>query len=138
MSVYILFLLAVVFFVTAFLIVEFRMRYLIRYPKYYDKDYDGHTLFLDVFFATIRYFLRRVNVYLKLVYQSLLHFWVLFISFINSILEKLYQRSRDQFMKEVVKDKKAVPYFWNHLKKYKKEKDEEARIDDNSINTIVK
>lgn len=28
-------------------------------------------------------------------------------------------------MEEVVKDKKAVPHFWNHLKKYKKEIEEE-------------
>lgn len=138
MPVYIFFILALIFFLFAFFIVEFRMRYLIKYPKYYSSDYNGHALFVDIFFATIRYFIRRMSVYLKLSYQNILHIWVRFVAFINSLLEKVYQRSRDQFMKEVVKDKKAVPYFWKHLKKYKKEKDEEGRIDDNSINTLVK
>lgn len=138
MSVFTFFLIALVFFIISFSLVEVRMRYLIKYPQYYDKDYDGHSYFIKVFFSTLRFFIKRINVFFKLLYQSLLHFWVEFVAFINNFLEKIYQRSRDRFMKEVVKDKKAVPHFWKYLKKYKKEKDEESRIDDDSLDVLGK
>ena len=139
MSVLIIYLsLAVIFFIAAFLIVFTRMAYLTSHPEKYDASYDGHNLFLDRFFAVVRYYVRRVYVYVKLFYRYLLHIWVKIVAKLNDSSEKLYMKSRDKFVKEVVKDKKAVPQFWNHLKKYKREKDEENRIDDNSINTIVK
>ncbi|MEI6352684.1 MAG: hypothetical protein WCO35_01985 [Candidatus Nomurabacteria bacterium] len=138
MSALIYLIIAILFFISAFSIVYFRMVYLSGHPDEYDKSYDGHELFLNRLFATVRYYVRRLYVYIKLAYSYILHIWVIIIDKIRNVSDRLYMKSRDEFVKEVVKDKKAVPHFWSHLKKYKREKDEENRIDDNSINTLIK
>lgn len=140
MFVYIYFGLALLSFIFAFLIVKARMNFLVRHPSQYDESYDGHDLFLDIFFRKIKYIFRILFIYIKLFYQKLLHWRVQILAWLTSLSERVYMKSRDQFVKEVVKDKKGIPHFWSHLKKYKKEMDEEDenRIEDESINSIKK
>lgn len=117
--------LSLLFFITAFLIVKIRMIYLNNNSEKYDSYYDGHSLFLDSFFKVINFFVKKIYFFIKIIYQNILHFWVILIEKIKFFLEKTYTKSRNKFMKEIVKDKKAVPQFWQHLKRYKKEIDEE-------------
>ncbi len=140
MTVIIYFGLALAFLIFAFLIVKVRMNFLVRHPNQYDESYDGHSIFLDLFFRKVRYISRIVFIYVKLFYQKTLHWKVQILGWLTSISERVYMNSRNKFVKEVVKDKKGVPHFWSHLKKYKKEMDEEHqdRIDDDSINTLNK
>lgn len=132
--------LALLSFIFAFLIVKARMNFLVRHPSQYDESYDGHDLFLDIFFRKIKYIFRILFIYIKLFYQKILHWRVQILSWLTSLSERVYMKSRNEFVKEVVKDKKGVPHFWSHLKKYKKEMDEEDqnRIEDESINAIKK
>lgn len=135
MQVFIHITISIVFFITAFLIIRIRMSYLNTYPEKYNPSYDGHEVFLNKFFAIIRIFIRRFYSNLKKIYRNILHLWVLFTSKISTYSDKIYAKSRNKFMEEVVKDKKAVPHFWNHLKKYKKEIEEEKKIE-NTENSI--
>lgn len=140
MFVYIYFGIALVLFIFAFLIVKVRMSFLIRHPKQYDESYDGHEIFLDMFFRKIKYITRIFFIYTKLFYQKILHWRVQVLAWLSSLSERVYMNSRNKFVKEVVKDKKGIPHFWSHLKKYKKEMDEEHenRIEDDSMNSIKK
>lgn len=140
MMIYIYFGVAISFFIFAFFIVKARMMFLIRHPSQYDDSYDGHELFLNIFFKKIKDLFRFLFLYIKFAYQKILHFRVQILAKLTSFSERIYMKSRNDFVKEVVKDKKGVPHFWSHLKKYKKEIDEENenRIDDDSMNIIKK
>ncbi len=132
--------LAIISFIFAFLIIKVRMNFLVRHPNKYDQLYDGHEIFLDILFRKIKYISRIVFIYSKLFYQKILHWRVQILAWLTSLTEKFYTKSRNQFVKEVVKDKKGIPHFWSHLKKYKKEIDEEHqdRLEDESISNINK
>ena len=136
MSALIYIFLILICFVGAFLILKFRMAFLSNHTDKYDSEYDGHAIFLDLLFKSIRYYSRRASSYFKFIKNYVLHIFVLITLKFKNTSDKLYAKSRDEFMKEVIKNKKTVPHFWSHLKKYKKEKDEENRIDDISINTL--
>jgi hypothetical protein len=131
---------ALISFIFAFFILKARMNFLVRHPGQYNHSYDGHGIFLDILFRKIRYISRVVFIYIKLFYQKILHLRVQILAWLASLSEKFYEKSRNKFVKEVVKDKKGVPHFWSHLKKYKKEMDEEQqnKIEDESINSIKK
>jgi hypothetical protein len=101
------------------------MSYLNTHPEVYNPSYDGHELFLNRFFAIVRIFMKKIFSFVKMIYRNILHWWVQLVSKISSYSDKVYMKSRDKFMEEVVKDKRAVPHFWDHLKKYKREIDEE-------------
>ncbi|MBP9765841.1 MAG: hypothetical protein KBD12_01235 [Candidatus Pacebacteria bacterium] len=140
MFVYIFFGLAFIFFFLSFLLVKMRMIYLVKNPEKYDHDYDGHKIFLIFIFRKLKYISIIFSIYVNLYYQKILHYRVQILAWLTSLSERVYMNSRDKFVKEVIRDKKTVPHFWSHLKKYKKEIDEENqnRIDDDSINTINK
>ena len=72
MTVIIYFGLALAFLIFAFLIVKVRMNFLVRHPNQYDESYDGHSIFLDLFFRKVRYISRIVFIYVKLFYQKTL------------------------------------------------------------------
>lgn len=126
--------LAILCFLLAFSLLQSRLRYLNRYPENYDKSYDGHEVFLIHLFGIIRFYTKKVKNVLKVMYQNLLHAWVQIIEKISSASDRVYAKSRDKFVEEIVKDKKSIPHFWNHLKRYKKEKDEEKENEEgNSV-----
>lgn len=127
MLVLIYIILSLLFFLFAGILVHQRMFYLNKYPENYDSSYDGHDKFVDFSFKLIRFSIKKFYSFLKVLYQNFLHAWVRFVSKINSLSEKIYTESRNKFVDEVVKDKKSVPHFWNHLKKYKREIDEEKK-----------
>jgi len=132
--------LAILFLIFIFLIIHSQAKYLILHPNKYDKTWNGHEIFSVMVFATIRYFLRRGNVYLKFSLQYLLHFWVKFLSFTSDLFDKVYTISRNKFVYTAVLNKSTVPHFWNTLKKYKKEIDEEKgnKIDDTGMDGFGK
>ncbi len=125
MSTFIYLIIAISFLLFAFLIVKIRMIYLNNHPDKYVPTYDGHALFLDKFFFIVKFTIRNLVFIFMRVYRNILHFWVRIVAKFSNFSDKIYMQSRNKFMEEVVKDKKAVPHFWNHLKKYKKEIEEE-------------
>ena len=42
----------------------------------------------------------------------------------------MYAKSRNWFVKNAVKNKGTVPHFWEHLKVYKQEMDQEKESED--------
>lgn len=61
----------------------------------------------------------------KISFHWFLHFFVLFLGFISDMTDLLYTKARDFFLKTATKEKGAVSMFWDYLKEYKKEKEEE-------------
>lgn len=60
-------------------------------------------------------------------FHWVLHFFVIFLGFISDLADFLYSEARNFFLKSATKEKSAVATFWNHLKEYKKEKEEEKK-----------
>lgn len=56
-----------------------------------------------------------------------LHYVVLFLKFISDATDIWYAKVRDFFLKTATKEKEAVSTFWDHLKEYKKEKENEDK-----------
>lgn len=125
--------LAIIFFFVALVLVHGRMLYLNTHPEKYDSAYNGHERFLEFFRRFIRFYIRKLFNLLKIFYQNVLHIWVKFVAKINAFSEKMYMKSRNKFVDEIVKDKKSVPHFWAHLKKYKREIDEEEELQESTI-----
>lgn len=133
--------LSLALFLVAGVLIYSRVLYLNKHPDHYNSSYNGHEKFLDFIINIIKFALKKIYSLIKIAYQNILHFWVRLISKISTFSEKLYTESRNKFVTEVVRDKKSVPHFWSHLKKYKREIDEEreetieAISSSSSINT---
>ena len=124
---YIYFAIALIFFLLPLVLVKLRMRYLNLHPEQYLATYDGHEAFLDIFFLNLSRVSKKVIHTSKQTERIVLHLSVRIAAKASAYSEKIYTKNRNKFMESVVKDKKAVPYFWDHLKKYKKEIDQENR-----------
>ncbi len=61
----------------------------------------------------------------KILTHWFLHLLVILLKYISDFTDFLYEKSRDFFLSTAAKEKRVVSTFWHHLKKYKKEKDEE-------------
>ena len=57
------------------------------------------------------------------------HFFVRVLYYIKRVFDIFYTKARDRFVKQAVKDKRAVSRFWVDLKKYKQEIDIEKKIE---------
>ena len=117
----------------AFVIIFSRKRYLNLNPQQFDIEYDGHKLFMEMSFATLRFFWKKVTYYAKFVWQYFLHTLVQLTSFVSKLSDILYGKIRNIFVYTAVNNKRSVPHFWDYLKKYKREIDEEK---ENKVNKI--
>ncbi len=90
-----------------------------------DPLYSGGEHVSTTVHTIIRYLLKR-SVYLrKFCMQYILHMMVRFMYYFDIWTRKLYEKSRNWFVKNAVKNKGTVPHFWEHLKVYKQEIDKE-------------
>lgn len=81
-------------------------------------------------YSILRFFLKRSLLWRKLFMQYLLHLLVRFAYYLDRITAYIYSHSRNTFMKEVVKNKSSVSFFWDYLKVYKQEIDQEKEEKD--------
>lgn len=88
-------------------------------------DNANYLLFKQYTLAFYKYFIRRVNRAYKFTIQYALHLIVRVLYFINILTDKFYSKSRNVFVQNATKNKSTVVHFWNHLKVYKREIDEE-------------
>ena len=89
---------------------------------------DGYTGPPQVYTAlliVIRYILKRSVYFRKFFMQYMFHFMVRVMYYIDTWTTLLYAKSRNWFVENAVRNRGTVPHFWNHLKAYKKEMDEE-------------
>lgn len=73
------------------------------------------------------YILRVLSHFTKVAKQYLFHLFVRFLYQFQNLTNKLYAKARGKFFHTVVQDKKSVSRFWEHLKEYKQEIDNEKK-----------
>lgn len=63
----------------------------------------------------------------KLAFQYIFHILVRVLYYIKALTNKAYSFARNQFVKNAVKSKISVSFFWSHLKEYKKQIETEEK-----------
>jgi hypothetical protein len=90
-----------------------------------DDEYNGPQQ-VSVMVHTIIRFLLKQSVYMrKFFMQYIFHVMVRFMYHFDILTTKLYAKSRNWFVRNAVRNKGTVPHFWEHLKVYKQEMDQE-------------
>jgi hypothetical protein len=90
-----------------------------------DGDYNGPAQVSATVHAIIRYMLKRSVHMRKFCMQYILHIMVRIMYYFDILSTKLYAKSRNWFVKNAVRNRGTVPHFWQHLKVYKQEMDQE-------------
>jgi predicted GIY-YIG superfamily endonuclease len=75
----------------------------------------------------VRYIKRVFKHIRKIVAQYTFHLFVRMLYYVQLLLNRAYAFARDRFMKSTIPDKKAVSRFWEYLKEYKQEIDQEKK-----------
>lgn len=111
----------------AFILVILTPRYIgvVSGKKYYHQD--GLLEFTQNSKELVRYIYRLSRYFRKIIIQYTFHFLVRMLYYVKTAFDKVYSFARNKFMSETVKDKKAVSRFWETLKEYKQEIDEEKK-----------
>jgi hypothetical protein len=89
---------------------------------------DGLAEFVSNTKELIVYVKKSLKYFKKIAEQYMFHFLVRFLYYLKLGFDKIYSIARNRFLKQTVKDKKAVSRFWVHLKEYKQEMDEEKQL----------
>lgn len=97
-----------------------------------DPLYDGPKNVSVTIHTIIRFLLKQSVHMRKFFMQYVFHILVRFMYHFDIFTTKMYAKSRNWFVKNAVKNKGTVPHFWDHLKVYKQEMDQE-REDEEAI-----
>ena len=97
-----------------------------------DEDYNGAEQVSVTVHTIIRFFLKQSVHFRKFCTQYIFHILVRCMYHFDILTTKLYTKSRNWFVRNAVRNKGTVPHFWEHLKVYKQEIDQE-REDEESI-----
>ena len=95
-----------------------------------DESYNGPRQVSVTLHTVIRFLLRQSVHMRKFVMQYVFHILVRFMYHFDIFTTKMYAKSRNWFVKNAVKNKGTVPHFWDHLKVYKQEMDQEKEIEE--------
>lgn len=90
-----------------------------------DETYNGPERVSVTVLTVIRFALKRSVHFRKFCTQYFFHIMVRFMYYLDLLTSKLYSSSRKWFVKNAVRNKGTVPHFWEHLKVYKQEMDQE-------------
>ncbi|MEN9852640.1 MAG: hypothetical protein RI996_583 [Candidatus Parcubacteria bacterium] len=73
-------------------------------------------------------YIKKVSRHLrKIAEQYTFHFFVRVLYWLQLFVNRVYAFARNRFMKRTIPDKKAVSRFWEYLKEYKQEMDQEKK-----------
>lgn len=98
-----------------------------------DAEYNGPAQVSTTLLIIIRFALKR-SVYLrKFFMQYMFHIMVRVTHYIDMWTSMLYAKSRNWFVENAVRNRGTVPHFWNHLKVYKKEIDQEREDEEDEM-----
>lgn len=78
----------------------------------------------EVYVHSFKFYRKAVKVLdgsKKLAFQYIFHILVRVLYYIKALTNKAYSFARNQFVKNAVKSKVSVSFFWSHLKEYKKQ-----------------
>ena len=110
---------------TSFLVIE---EYKIRHGKItVDPLYNGPAHVSVTLRAIIRYALKRSVYVRKFCMQYVAHMAVRVMFYVDKFSTAMYAKSRNWFVRNAVQNKGTVPHFWQHLKVYKQEMDQEKK-----------
>ncbi len=93
-----------------------------------ESSLSGHDELVIACFALLRISRRKLDYYKRLFLTYLLHLFVRVLRLFDKLTSYLYIKLRHAFMKNAVKNKSTVPFFWEYLKTYKQEIDREKEI----------
>lgn len=88
----------------------------------------GHDTLVIACFALLRIAKRKLAHFRRLFLAYLLHLSVRILRIFDKVTFLLYAKSRELFIKNAVKNKGTVPFFWEYLKTYKQEIDREREL----------
>ena len=95
-----------------------------------DPLYDGPKQVSVTVHTIIRFLLKQSVHMRKFFMQYVFHIMVRFMYHFDIFTTKMYAKSRNWFVKNAVKNKGTVPHFWDHLKVYKQEMDQEKESEE--------
>ena len=78
-------------------------------------------------YAIYRNILRTGGALKKLAFQYIFHILVRVLYYAKDFSNGAYAFARNQFVKNAVKSKVSVSFFWTHLKEYKKQIEKEQK-----------
>ena len=90
-----------------------------------DEGYNGPEQVSVTVHTIIRFMMKRSVHLRKFCTQYFFHLMVRFMYYFDIWTTKMYSKSRNWFVKNAVRNKGTVPHFWEHLKVYKQEMDQE-------------
>ena len=90
-----------------------------------DEGYNGPEQVSVTVHTIIRFMMKRSVYVRKFCTQYFFHLMVRFMYYFDILTTKMYSKSRNWFVKNAVRNKGTVPHFWEHLKVYKQEMDQE-------------
>lgn len=90
-----------------------------------DESYNGPENVSVTIHTILRFLLKKSVMMRKFVAQYFFHILVRFMYHFDILTTKMYAKSRNWFVKNAVRNKGTVPHFWEHLKVYKQEMDQE-------------
>ena len=95
-----------------------------------DTDYNGPEQVSLTIHTIIRFLLKQSVHMRKFCMQYIFHIVVRFMYHFDIFTTKMYSKSRNWFVRNAVRNKGTVPHFWEHLKIYKQEMDQERDQED--------
>jgi hypothetical protein len=95
-----------------------------------DPEYNGPKDVSLTVHTIIRFILKKSVHMRKFFMQYVFHILVRFMYHFDIFTTKMYAKSRNWFVKNAVKNKGTVPHFWDHLKVYKQEMDQEKESEE--------
>ena len=97
------------------------------------EDYNGPAQVSTTLLIVIRFMLKRSVYFRKFFMQYMFHIMVRVTYYIDLWTSMLYAKSRNWFVENAVRNRGTVPHFWNHLKVYKKEIDQEREEEEEEM-----
>ena len=98
----------------------------------FDESYNGPEQISATVHVIIRYMLKKSVHIRKFILQYVFHMMVRFMYHFDILTTKMYATTRNWFVKNAVRNKGTVPHFWEHLKVYKQEMDQEKEEKESS------
>jgi hypothetical protein len=93
-----------------------------------ERKVNGHDTLIIALYALLRIAKRKLSNVRRLVLAYILHLSVRVLRIFDRASFFLYAKSRNLFIKNAVKHKGTVPFFWEYLKTYKQEADREREL----------
>lgn len=89
-------------------------------------DHGGLGEVYVAFFRVYKNIARSSAVLKRLAFQYIFHILVRVLYHVKAFTNGAYAFARNQFVKNAVKSKSSVSFFWTHLKEYKKQIEKEG------------